>query len=115
MSEKTFAEGIYFNDKHEKAPDFVIGSISIQYDKFIDWIAKQESNEKGYIKLDIVRSKAGKPYITLNTYKAQQKENVEEYQPKKDILDDMDDIEIPDAKEIIDEKNESVRIEDVPF
>ena len=66
---KEFAQGIYFNDKHQKAPEFVVGSISIQRDKLVEFLATQKTNEKGYINLDILRSKKdNKPYMVVNDY-----------------------------------------------
>jgi hypothetical protein len=32
--DKIYANGIYFNEKRENAPDFVLGSISIDIEKF---------------------------------------------------------------------------------
>ena len=68
MSDKDFAEGIYFNDKHERAPDFVLGSISLQPSRFIEWLRAQPVSEKGYVRLSVLRSKAGKPYVVLDTW-----------------------------------------------
>lgn len=82
-----FAEGIYFNDAHEKAPDFVLGSISVMPDRFIEWLKDQEVSEKGYVRLKINRSKNGKPYIALDDWKP-------ESQPVKRTTVD-DDEEIP--------------------
>lgn len=69
MSDKTFAEGIYFNPPHEKAPEYVLGSISIRPNAFISWLEKQPENAKGYVKLSIKRSaKTGKEYMELDTW-----------------------------------------------
>ena len=70
MSDKIFSEGIYFNRKHEKAPDWVLGSIGINVKQFGSWLKanKEHIDERGYLKLDVLESKAGKPYCAVNTY-----------------------------------------------
>ncbi len=66
--EKVFAKGIYFNEKRENAPEWVLGGIDVKPADFIQWINKQATNSAGYVKLDIKRAKSGKPYLELNTY-----------------------------------------------
>jgi len=68
QQEKKFATGIYFNDKHEKAPEWVVGSISIKKQEFLEYLDKQETSEKGYVMFSIKRSKDGKPYIELDEW-----------------------------------------------
>jgi hypothetical protein len=69
MSDKRFSEGIYWKDKHENAPDFVIGSISVNAEKFVAWISGEEPDEKGCIRLKVLRSREGKPYIEVDDWK----------------------------------------------
>ena len=70
MSEnKKFVDGAWFNNPHEKAPDFVIGSISYKKDIFIEWLQKQTTDENGYVKTDVKKAKTGKNYMELNTWK----------------------------------------------
>lgn len=66
--EKKFAQGIYYNDAPNNAPEWVRGSISIKKDEFQTWLKEIPSNDKGYIILDLLLSIAGKPYFALNTY-----------------------------------------------
>ncbi len=72
--EIVFSEGIYFNEKRENAPDFVLGSISVVPDKFITWLEAQKPDAKGYVKLAIKKSKAGKAYVHLDTWEPNQGE-----------------------------------------
>lgn len=65
------AQGLYYNQPRQGAPEFVIGNLSIQRDQFQSWLAQQETDEKGYLKLDILTSREGKPYIKLNDWKPQ--------------------------------------------
>jgi len=67
------AQGLYYNQPRQGAPEYVIGGLSIQRDQFQSWLTQQETDEKGYLKLDILTSREGKPYIKLNDWKPNQK------------------------------------------
>jgi hypothetical protein len=69
VADKQFAKGIYFNLPHERAPDFVIGRISIQATHFRAWLADQHEDAKGYVNLQVKKAKDGKPYVELDTWK----------------------------------------------
>ena len=74
QQETIFADGIFFNSKHENAPDFVLGSISFKVDEAVAFLQKYKK-EDGYVNVDFLRGKPkvegekGKPYFKLNTYK----------------------------------------------
>ena len=68
--DKVFADGIYF-DRNDNAPDFVIGKISIQIGKALPFL-QENANEKGYVNLQVKRSKGGKLYVELDTWQPQQ-------------------------------------------
>lgn len=81
MADRIYAKWLYFNEKHEKAPDFVLGSISIKVD-MLDELCKQarEHESNWYAKFDVLMGKE-KPSVAVNTYKKE---------PKKEIsLDDV--------------------------
>lgn len=67
--EQNFVDGLYYNEPNEGAPDFVLGGLSFSKDRFLTWLDQQQANDKGYVKVDIKRSKEGKIYCQLNTYK----------------------------------------------
>ena len=70
--EKVFANGIYFNEKHQNAPNFVLGKLAINKERLIEWLNSgvAQPNEKGYIYLDILMGKeSGKPFIEVNDWK----------------------------------------------
>jgi len=69
MEEKKFTDGLYFNEPNPNAPEFVIGGLSFDKAKFLYWLDQQQEDAKGYVKVQILRSKAGKPYATLDNYK----------------------------------------------
>lgn len=56
-----------FKRPREGAPDFVKGGISIKVDEFITFLRAHES--KGWVNLDLKKSKGGNLYLELNTYK----------------------------------------------
>ncbi len=79
MADKIYAKGIYFNEKNEKAPDFVLGSISIDLDIFDIDTLREYANGK-YVRLQVLMGKE-KPYVVVDTYKKE---------PKKELsLDDV--------------------------
>ena len=70
MSEKqetVFVDGLFFNKKHENAPDFVKGGISMKVDEIVPFLEKHK-NSDGYVKADLLVSREGKLYFKLNTF-----------------------------------------------
>jgi len=72
MSDKKLAEGFYFDRPREGAPDFVKGKLSVKAERAIPFI-EANKNEKGYINLDLLVSKEGKLYLSLNDWKPEEK------------------------------------------
>ena len=83
MADKIFAKGIYFNEKSGNAPDFVLGSLSIKTGEFIEFLKEQG---KGDLKLKILMSKGGKPYLEVDTWKRTPKEDQVDMTDTKDPL-----------------------------
>lgn len=69
MSDINYAEGFWYNEPSERAPDFIKANISIVPDKFAAWLQQQPRDEKGYVKLTVKESKGGKIYAALDTWK----------------------------------------------
>ena len=69
MDDIKFADGIYFKEPHQNAPDFVKGKLSIQKQKLIAWLEGMDAGEEGYINLDIKVAKSGKLYIAVDNWK----------------------------------------------
>lgn len=65
--EKIFVDGMGFKDPSDKAPDFVLGSLWIRPDDLIEWIGNNRDGD--YINIKLLRSKNGKPYLELDTWK----------------------------------------------
>jgi hypothetical protein len=68
--ERTFADGFIFK-RNEKAPEFVIGSISVKVDEAITFLKKNE--KKGWVNLQIKKGRSGNPYIELDTFEPKSK------------------------------------------
>ncbi len=69
--EINFVDGVYFNEPHKNAPDWVIGKLVVNGEKFVPWLRAnfKEADDKGYITLKINMSKAGNPYVALDDFK----------------------------------------------
>jgi len=63
---KYFPKGLYFNEPHERAPDFVKGSVSIKVADFRDYLGKVKGD---WLNIDLKVSKDGKAYAEVNTFK----------------------------------------------
>jgi hypothetical protein len=78
MSDKTFANGIIFAYPNGKAPEFVIGKISVKKSEFIPFL---ESQDGDWVNLDVKLSKTDKIYCELNSWK-----------PKKEVKNEIPDV-----------------------
>lgn len=68
MSDKNFAEGIYYSPPHENAPDFVLGKIAINVPAAITWL-EANKNDSGWVNMDAKLSKGGKYYVEKDDWK----------------------------------------------
>ncbi len=65
--EKIYVKGL-FAKRNEKAPGFVICSLSVKTDDFTQFL-KENTNEKGYVNLQVLRSKdKGTLYAEIDTF-----------------------------------------------
>ena len=69
--DKVFADGFLFK-RRETAPDFVIGNISVKVDEAITFLKNNQKN--GWVNLNVLNSKGGKPYIELDQFVPKKKE-----------------------------------------
>ena len=63
--ERTFADGFIFK-RREKAPEWVIGNLSVKVDEAITFLKNNE--KKGWVNLSIKTGRSGNPYVELDTY-----------------------------------------------
>jgi hypothetical protein len=97
MSEINFARGFYFDEPKDTAPEWVVGKVSINKQQFLGWLEKQGTNDKGYVRLDVKRSKDGKIYAALDTWQPQgARSEAREYggggSARKDVAEPFDDL-----------------------
>jgi len=84
--EVVFLNGFMFKRPHDKAPDFVKGSMSIKVDDAIKFL--QEHNNNGWVNADLLASKDNtKLYFKLNTFKPEKKDTATP--PADNELDDQ--------------------------
>lgn len=74
MSEKVFVKGLFVSAPHENAPDFVLHDISIKCTDLVDFM-RSHKNDKGYVNIQVLRSREGKPYAVLNDWKPEKKKD----------------------------------------
>lgn len=74
-NETVFADGLYFNKKHDNAPDFVKGGLGIEVDRFVKFLQDNKGDD-GRVSLDLLKKKDGTGlYFKLNTWKPEKKED----------------------------------------
>lgn len=66
QEEKIFADGFIFK-RNEKAPEFVIGRMSIKVDDAVAFLKQHE--DKGWVNLGVKQARSGNYYIELDTFK----------------------------------------------
>ena len=77
--EKIFADGFLFK-RNEKAPDFVVGRISIKVEEAIAFMKQHQKN--GWVNLGVKTARSGNYYIDLDTFEAKKESAVDKYEAK---------------------------------
>jgi hypothetical protein len=72
QDEKIFANGFSFK-RSEKAPDFVIGRLTMKADEAIAFISEHQKN--GWVNVNIKQAKNGNYYVELDTWEAKPQGN----------------------------------------
>ena len=67
QEEKVFADGFIFK-RNEKAPEFVVGRLSMKVDEAIEFIKSNQKN--GWVNLGIKQARSGNYYVELDTFEA---------------------------------------------
>lgn len=79
QDEKIFANGFSFK-RNEKAPDFVVGRMSILVSDAVAFIKEHEKNK--YVNLNIKIARAGNYYVELDTYEPREAGATQQEKPK---------------------------------
>lgn len=67
MADNIFVDGMMFRKPKEGAPEWIKGQISVKFPEFITFAEEHAKN--GWLNIDLKKSKEGKLYLALNTYK----------------------------------------------
>ncbi len=68
MADKIFADGFSFRSPAQGAPEFVLGRLSCNTSKAIEFL-KAHTDDRGWVNMKILLSKGGTEYIELDTWK----------------------------------------------
>ena len=102
MEEKKYAKGL-FAKRNEKAPEFVVCSLSFKTDEFMQFL-RENTNDKGYVNLQVLKSRdKGTIYAVLDTFEP--KTNTTPTQEKKSVKTQKNDPF----------QNENSREDEMPF
>jgi hypothetical protein len=72
QDEKIFANGFSFK-RSEKAPDFVVGRLTMKAEDAIAFISEHQKN--GWVNVNIKQAKNGNYYVELDTWEAKPQGN----------------------------------------
>ena len=86
MNDQKFVDGLWV-DRRQEAPEFVVCSLSFHEPRFAEYLAKNV-NQKGYVNIDILRSREGKLYAKLNDWKPKSDELSQET-PQENPFDEI--------------------------
>ena len=67
MADKIFADGFSWK-RRDDAPEFVIGNLSCKVEDATKFLTENAKN--GWVNMNVLMSKNGKPYIELDTWEA---------------------------------------------
>lgn len=85
MQETIFPDGIMFSLPQQGAPDFIKGRLSFSVEKAVAWLEANKS-ETGWVNVDVKKSKGGKLYLSLNTYKPAPPKDIQELSEDPDKI-----------------------------
>lgn len=68
---RTFADGFSFK-RSEKAPDFVIGTVSIKIEDAVKFM--KEHNKNGWVNLAVKQARSGNYYLELDKFEPKAKQ-----------------------------------------
>lgn len=65
MTDAKFIDGLTAKQPHERAPEYVKATLSINRARLIAWLQAQEGE---WVNADLKESREGKLYVQVNTY-----------------------------------------------
>lgn len=107
QKQPNFVAGMFWNDPHQNAPQFVKGKISFRVKEFVDYLRANYDKDSEYVNVILKESKNGKMYFELDTWKPKpQAEN----SAQDNFGQDID----QRANEVL-ENQDDIRVENIPF
>ena len=96
MADQILPEGIRFFPKHERAPDFVLGTMVVTLDDLAKFFNDRkdlltEYNGKKQLKLQLLKSREGKLYSAVDTFKPQAREGGSDFNNRSTVAPDVSD------------------------
>jgi hypothetical protein len=77
MSDNELVNGLYPKQKHENAPDFVLGKVSINLEQFMPWLRQWCKDNPGeqWVNIEMLISRGGKPYAKVDSWKPEPRQD----------------------------------------
>lgn len=72
-----FVDGMIFKRPRENAPDFIKGAIFVKAKDFC-LFAKEHMNDRGWVNIDLKKSKGGNLYLALNTWEGNGEKTIDQ-------------------------------------
>jgi len=107
-----FPEGLFVKAPHEKAPDWVIGTISIKRKHLGNWLRGKRDE---WINLDIKLSRNGKWYACVNTYKKPDKPAESNCCESHETASDRTSQNLPPVTDESRDRKDGFYDDDIPF
>jgi hypothetical protein len=96
QDEKIFAEGFSFK-RNEKAPDFVVGRLSLKVDDAVAFIKDHQKN--GWVNLNIKTARSGNHYVELDTYEPTTQQPTTQQAPSKAVPKPQAKVVLPEPED----------------
>jgi hypothetical protein len=93
MADQIFPAGVRMFKKSDKSPEWVVASMVINIDEFIEWLQFQTAdyrtkyNDADQIRLQVAFGKSGNPYVAVDTFKKSEPELEEGITPSQETKD----------------------------
>jgi TolA-binding protein len=114
MAEKIFIKGFRSFPKHEKAPDFVLGTLILTIEDLTDFINNDvrafltEYQNKKQLKIQVTKGKKGELVFAVDTWKAEPQE--------KSFDEQMAEAPVSNQQRVVDNDENLVSVsDDLPF
>ena len=107
MDDKKFVRGLFFKDRHEKTPNWVVLNVSVKPHDFYMWCQEhQDKMTKGWLNIVVKKSLKGTTYAEVDDWKPTLNQSTEPERSVDEIIEDKPSSFRPSAND---------PVEDIPF